>query len=215
MKLLAIETSTDWCGVAFVDRGRAKAIVEERVPRKHAEKLPLFYECLKNDCGFNLDKLDGIAVSIGPGSFTGLRVGLSFAKGLAYAYRLSIIPISSLMVLVHYNGIQKNKGRVFLYSHRDFVYYQEYLSDSSGIKMIGKAKVAVWKEIQPTNKENEIHLQYGCEKLFYGQEKFAETRPSAASVGILAETYFDECVQKDPFLLVPNYISPFKIHSRS
>lgn len=215
MKLLAIETSTDWCGIAFIDNGKTKSIIEHRVPRKHAEKLPIFFETLKKEFELNLENLDGIAVSIGPGSFTGLRVGLSFAKGLAFAFGLSIIPVSSLMVLVHYSGIQKIDGEVFLYSHRDIVYHQKYNSGSTGFKMIGEPKVSAWKEIRSKNNTKEIDLQYGCEGLINEQDLYSETRPSAISVGLLAEIYFNKWVQNDPFLLVPNYVSPFIIHPSS
>ena len=77
MKILAIETSSDICGVALIIDGNCTAIIEESVPRQHAEVLPVLYNKLLDKGQFDLNKIEGIAVSIGPGSFTGLRIGLS------------------------------------------------------------------------------------------------------------------------------------------
>ena len=92
MKLIAIETATEICSIAYLVDGECVALVEKQIPRQHAEKLPLFYEGLVAESNLDLSKIDGIAVSIGPGSFTGLRIGLSYAKGLAYSHKLPIIP---------------------------------------------------------------------------------------------------------------------------
>ena len=53
MNILAIDTSTDWCGIALVQHGECRYKIEEQIPRKHAEKLPRFYELLKDQT--NLD----------------------------------------------------------------------------------------------------------------------------------------------------------------
>ena len=79
MKLIAIETSTEICGIAYIENGNCVEIVEYRIPRQHAEKLPLFYNELIEKTGLNLSEIDAIAVSIGPGSFTGVRIGVATA----------------------------------------------------------------------------------------------------------------------------------------
>ena len=77
MNILAIETATPVCGIALFRQGELVEIREKTLYREHAEKLPLFFEDLREATNLKLGKLDGIAVSIGPGSFTGLRIGLS------------------------------------------------------------------------------------------------------------------------------------------
>jgi tRNA threonylcarbamoyladenosine biosynthesis protein TsaB len=88
MKILAIETATEICGVSYIEDDNVIATVEENIPRQHAKSLPLFYEKLVADTGLKMSSLDGIAISIGPGSFTGLRIGLSYSKGLAFGQGL-------------------------------------------------------------------------------------------------------------------------------
>jgi len=95
VNILAIETATDVCGVALVHDGKALkecALYERHV---HSEKLiTLVDEVLQNSDGY-----DAIAVSIGPGSFTGLRIGLSVAKGLAYAGEKPLIAVPTMEAL--------------------------------------------------------------------------------------------------------------------
>ena len=85
MNVLAIETSTARCGVALtLDRRTVveRSIIEAHI---HSEKLLTLVKDVLTEARIGMDKLDGVAVSIGPGSFTGLRIGLSSAKGLCVA----------------------------------------------------------------------------------------------------------------------------------
>ncbi len=97
MKILGIETATSVCSIALIENSKVlseKSLLEKNI---HSEKIiPLIDEVLKN-----FKEFDKIAVSIGPGSFTGLRVGLSTAKGLAYASKKPIIPVSTLKALAY------------------------------------------------------------------------------------------------------------------
>lgn len=97
-KLLAIETSSEACSVALSYENKVDAIYEH-APRLHGELLlPMVGKLLKNNA-LHLKDLEAIAVSIGPGSFTGLRIGLSVAKALAFSVNLPVIGISSLATL--------------------------------------------------------------------------------------------------------------------
>lgn len=95
MKLLAIDTSTDLASVAvLVDD---ELICDEQGShRTHAQLLLPMIDKLMVHSGLHLSQLDGIIFGCGPGSFTGLRIACSIAKGLAYAHDLSLIPVSSL-----------------------------------------------------------------------------------------------------------------------
>lgn len=202
MNILAIETSTDWCGIAFIQNGQCSHKIEQKIPRKHAEKLPLFYESLCDKINLNKIELDGIAVSIGPGSFTGLRVGLGFSKGLAFAKQLPIVPVPTLNVIAANSGIEKGEYSVLLYSHRDIVYGQNF----SGSIPINEEEAKTWDSINRTG----LIVQYGCEKIMV-DENYSSVPPSAETTGLLAEKNFHEWVNKSPYDLVPNYISPFEL----
>jgi tRNA threonylcarbamoyladenosine biosynthesis protein TsaB len=97
-RLLLIETATATCSVALADGG---VVMEEKVVRegfRHAENLMVLVDDLiKSHGGYST--INGIAVSAGPGSYTGLRIGLSSAKGIAYALEIPIILLSTLEIM--------------------------------------------------------------------------------------------------------------------
>jgi tRNA threonylcarbamoyladenosine biosynthesis protein TsaB len=98
--ILHIETATENCSVALSKGEQLIAVKEESKGLSHAEKLIPFIEELVKSCHLELSDLDAIAVSIGPGSYTGLRIGASTAKGLCYALDIPVITVSTLLSVV-------------------------------------------------------------------------------------------------------------------
>ena len=98
MNLLAIETATEACSVALLC-GDASIDRSEMAPRRHAELVLPMAESLLSEAGIARNQLDAIAVGRGPGAFTGVRLAISVAQGLALALDLPVLPISSLAAL--------------------------------------------------------------------------------------------------------------------
>ena len=95
--ILCIETATKSCSVALAKYGHLVAVKEEVSEKySHSEKLTVFIEQLLQQEGLKVSDLDAIAVSSGPGSYTGLRIGVSTAKGLCYASDMPLIAVSTL-----------------------------------------------------------------------------------------------------------------------
>lgn len=94
--ILNIETSTRVCSVSLAVNGVVKAIKESRVKNSHAEQVTLFSEMVVEKAGFRFDQLDAIAISKGPGSYTGLRIGVSTAKGYCFALDKPLISVGTL-----------------------------------------------------------------------------------------------------------------------
>ena len=97
--ILSIETGTDICSVALANDGELMALRESDEGRDHAKKVALFVDELLRETGVQPADLDAIAVGKGPGSYTGLRIGVSFAKGLCYALGIPLLAIDSLRSL--------------------------------------------------------------------------------------------------------------------
>ncbi|MFV8321463.1 tRNA (adenosine(37)-N6)-threonylcarbamoyltransferase complex dimerization subunit type 1 TsaB [Flavobacterium sp. LB3P21] len=98
--ILNIETATKNCSVALAKDGKTivcKEIAEEGY--SHAERLHVFIEEIIKEAGITLNDLSAIAVSQGPGSYTGLRIGVSAAKGLCYALDIPLIAVDTLQAL--------------------------------------------------------------------------------------------------------------------
>ena len=97
--LLALETATDVCSVALLDAGTPVALLTVGRRRAHAEEVvPMIQEALRL-AGADRRDLDAVAVSAGPGSYTGLRIGVSTAKGLAAAVGAALVAVPTLEAL--------------------------------------------------------------------------------------------------------------------
>ena len=104
--ILCVETATRSCSVALAKDGNLLQFMEEVSEQySHSEQLTLFIESLIKEQGIALSDLDAIAVSKGPGSYTGLRIGVSTAKGLCYALNKPLIGISTLEAMA--SGMEK------------------------------------------------------------------------------------------------------------
>ena len=94
--ILHIETSTELCSVALSHGNNCLAVRENSEGRNHAAMLTPFIDDLLNESNISIHQLDAIAVSSGPGSYTGLRIGLSTAKGLCYGGNIPLMAVSTL-----------------------------------------------------------------------------------------------------------------------
>lgn len=97
--ILCIETGTDICSVGIVSNGELISLRESDSGRDHAKKVAVFVDELLSENNIDPQQIDAVAVGEGPGSYTGLRIGVSFAKGLCYGLGKPLIAVSSLAAL--------------------------------------------------------------------------------------------------------------------
>lgn len=136
--ILNIETATKNCSVALAKEGKTilcKEIAEEGY--SHAERLHVFIEEIVKEAGITFSDLAAIAVSQGPGSYTGLRIGVSAAKGLCYALGIPLIAIDTLQTLAS----------------------QITVSDGLIIPMIDARRMEVYSAVFAPNHENKREIQ--------------------------------------------------------
>jgi tRNA threonylcarbamoyladenosine biosynthesis protein TsaB len=108
MKLLALDTATEACSAAVWVDG---AVLEryERAPRRHAALILPMIEAVLAEAGLDVMRLDAIAVGRGPGAFTGVRIAMGMAQGIAFAADLPVAPVSTLAALAL--GVARETGQ--------------------------------------------------------------------------------------------------------
>lgn len=95
-RLLSLETSTQVCSVAIHQQGELLAFREMREPRSAASQLAVMIDAIMNESNTQPDMLGGVVVAAGPGSYTGLRIGVATAKGICFALNLPLISVNTL-----------------------------------------------------------------------------------------------------------------------
>jgi tRNA threonylcarbamoyladenosine biosynthesis protein TsaB len=121
MIVLALDTCLDACSLAVLDGGIVRAQASHPMGRGHQEALAPLGQAVMAQAGLAFSDIDRIGVTIGPGSFTGLRVGLAFAKGLGAALSIPVVGIGTLAALAEAHGddltfaaIDARRGQVYL-----------------------------------------------------------------------------------------------------
>lgn len=106
--ILCLETATSVCSAALCNRAGLISVRESHENKSHASQLTLFINDLLSENGIKTEDLDAVAVSKGPGSYTGLRIGVSVAKGIAYASSIPLIGIETTLSMFY--GFKNNPG---------------------------------------------------------------------------------------------------------
>ncbi|WP_019220672.1 tRNA (adenosine(37)-N6)-threonylcarbamoyltransferase complex dimerization subunit type 1 TsaB [Bartonella senegalensis] len=131
MLILALDTASIYCAVALTRQKSVIAHISERMNKGHAEKLIGYIAQVTNQANTTLDQVDRIAVNIGPGSFTGVRVGVSTARALSLALEIPAVGVSALEALA-VQASNKNSGlaiTVVIEAGRDMFYHQNFSED--------------------------------------------------------------------------------------
>jgi tRNA threonylcarbamoyladenosine biosynthesis protein TsaB len=212
--ILNIETATKNCSVALSKAGKTLAIRELSEQNfSHAEKLHVFIEELFLETNLKLQDLNAVAVSQGPGSYTGLRIGVSAAKGLCYALSIPLIALDTLEILAR--KIQVNSGIIIpmIDARRLEVFSAFFDSSFTKIRAI-KAEVIDENSYQ---EESEILHLIGDGAMKFKEiltdEKFhyyPEIQyPSAAEMGLISFQKFQNNQFEDVAYFEPFYLKDF------
>jgi len=148
MNLLALDTATEACSVALSVDGRILARYEATA-RGHTEKLVPMVQALLAEAGLGYAQLDGYVCGVGPGSFAGVRIGVSFVKGLALAHERPVVGVSSLSMLAQ-AAIDAGAKRVLaaIDARMDEVYFAAYArADDGRPALIGEERVCAPQDV--------------------------------------------------------------------
>ena len=139
--ILCIDTATMVCSVALAENQKIIANIDSTEEKSHASQLGIYIDNLLKNAGIYLKQLDAVAISRGPGSFTGLRIGVSMAKGLCYGADIPLIAVDTLQAMAY--GIVKLL--------KDFKPGMVNLDDSLYCPMIDARRMEVYTAIYDFN----------------------------------------------------------------
>ncbi|WP_375252890.1 tRNA (adenosine(37)-N6)-threonylcarbamoyltransferase complex dimerization subunit type 1 TsaB [Dokdonia donghaensis] len=214
--ILCLETATTNCSVALSINGEVVMMQEDNAKKySHAERLHTFIKEVLDKAGVAQEKLNAIAVSKGPGSYTGLRIGVSAAKGLCAALDIPLIAVETLRSLSRKQNLTHNELVVPMLDARRMEVYSA-IYDSEG-NVIRGTEAQILDETSFTEylDKNIVHF------IGNGVEKFKEVcthpnarfvtneLPSAAQMAAISDQKFTEGLFEDVAYFEPYYLKDF------
>ena len=213
--ILCLETATTNCSVGIARNGKIVSLKEDNSKSySHAEKLHLFINEALEEAGITIADLDAIAISKGPGSYTGLRIGVSAAKGLCFSLDIPLISVPTLDLLAY-----KLKGKTGIFismldARRMEVYSSVYDSKINQIRET-KAEVLDEQSFIEYLEQSEVHfIGNGVAKFedicthtkaVFHKQKF----PSAQEMAEIAELKYQKSDIEDVAYFEPYYLKDF------
>lgn len=224
--ILSIETGTDICSVALANDGELMALRESDEGRDHAKKVALFVDELLRETGVQPSDLDAIAVGKGPGSYTGLRIGVSFAKGMCYALDIPLIAIGSLDALTEVAREDYDAGILdiedeewakaklcpLVDARRMEVYAQVFDNEGKALTDV-VAEVVTEESFKEWRDDKFVIFGNGAKKCIelLSDAIFVEIAPSARGIVRLAEEAFKAEKFEDLAYFEPFYLKEFLV----
>lgn len=222
--ILCLETSTAVCSVALVDKSNVIALRESLDGQNHAEKITIFIDEVMKEAGVKYQDLDAVAVSMGPGSYTGLRIGVSTAKGLCYAMEKPLIAVDTLAAMAEGFRVNEsmsqrvNESVVFcpMIDARRMEVYSAFFNND--LESISETQAIVIDENSFSDLKKNYHLYLfgdGADKLaslFENEENITVTKNfhcSAAYMAKLADKAFNDNDFVDAAYFEPFYLKNF------
>ncbi|MEP6804048.1 MAG: tRNA (adenosine(37)-N6)-threonylcarbamoyltransferase complex dimerization subunit type 1 TsaB [Flavobacterium sp.] len=212
--ILNIETATKNCSVSVAKNGETivcKEIAEEGY--SHAEKLHVFIEEAIAEAGISVQDLSAIAVSQGPGSYTGLRIGVSAAKGLCFALNIPLIAIDTLQTLASQANVSNGKIIPMIDARRMEVYSEVF---NAGLEIERGIEAEVITEESFSGYTDTIYFVGDCAekcKTVLAKENFVFLEeikyPSAAAMSKISYDKYQKSDTVDVAYFEPYYLKDF------
>jgi len=216
--ILNIESSTTNCSISLSFEGKVISIKENNDEKyTHSTNLHSFIKYVLNESNVSINKLSAIAVSNGPGSYTGLRIGVAAAKGLCYALDIPLISISTLLVLAKQIKFKKD-GLIIpvMDARRNEVYSAVYdksynkireeipeiINEDSFSELVSKNKLHF---IGSGQEKCKILMKTNPNLIFSSKSKF----PSANEMAFLSFEKFNNSKFEDIAYFEPDYLKNF------
>lgn len=219
--ILCIETATKACSVALIKDGEVLSIREQSVQYSHSELVTVYIEEILFETGISLSDLDAVAVSKGPGSYTGLRIGVSAAKGLCFGLDIPLIGVNTLQSMaaginLDANGLSIDKVLFcpMLDARRMEVYFAVYDINNTEIQQ-PQALIINENSFSDILKNHLVYF-FGdgstkCkDKIIHENAIFLDNHePSARYMAAIAQLYFEQAKFENVAYFEPYYLKDF------
>lgn len=204
--LLAIETSSELCGVAVLFDEKKYSEINFRDKRIHSESILIFIERILEISKIKKEELKAISVSSGPGSFTGIRIGYSAAKGIAFGLDLPIIPVNtfSAVAMEIANFLPTTSSFcIAIKASSSELYFGEFenisgdIQEKSPIQLINNSELSIYADKKIVFSD------------FQSKNVIANYLPKANYVGRWATKFGEKFKTFDYDFIEPNYLKKF------
>ena len=223
--ILCIETGTDICSVGLARDGELVSLRESDEGRDHAKNVAVFVDELLRENGVAAEELSAVAVGMGPGSYTGLRIGVSFAKGLCYGLQIPLVAVGSLDSMVQVAREDHDAGIIDVDNWNDVVlcpmvdarrmevYTQMF--DTQGLPLNEvKAEIVTEESFKEWRNERQLVI-FGngaakCREVL-NDATYINVTPSARGLAALAHQRLEAGQTEDIAYFEPFYLKDFII----
>lgn len=201
MKSLLIDTSNKVISLAINDDGIHIAEINANVKRAHSETLMVYISNLFDYAGMKKSEIDRIIVARGPGSYTGVRIGVTVAKTLAFSLKTELYSVSSLFVLAASSDQQGIVAPIFD-ARRGNVFTAAYKFNGDDFEEIQVPRHMSFDEIKEIMKDEDVHFYGNTSEQFKNVDDFSHLTPRISNV----ERFTGALKQEDVHGLVPEYL---------
>ena len=209
MNLLGIESSSRKLSIGLMKDDSFSELHSEKI-NDTANSLPQLTKKIIKSASLSFEDLDAICISAGPGSFTGLRVGMSYAKGIAMALDIPIVPVSTFDSLAFNNSSEELS--TLIYSHGNTFYVCEYSLDGGILLKSSKPKSILKEDVLELSKNivfnGPIHI-FEDLKTYNLKIKFIDL--CVENIIKIAQKNFKLLKTKSLDNLVPEYVGNFEV----
>jgi tRNA threonylcarbamoyladenosine biosynthesis protein TsaB len=218
MIVLAIETATQQVGCALLVDDQVVATHEVSRGRHHAENLVPAIQFLCSQSGIGLRDLSAIAVDVGPGLFTGMRVGITTAKTLALSLAVPVVPVCSLDVLAHPRRHANRTIAAVIDARRGEVYYALFVPEQHGCRRVSEPTVVTPDDLVADLLGLETDLLLAGDGAVTYADRLAadvpralaadpsQAHPAASSLALVAAPFVRSGAGRDALLIEPMYL---------
>jgi tRNA threonylcarbamoyladenosine biosynthesis protein TsaB len=213
--LLIIETSAEVCSVALTTKSEVVAELNSETKNSHSELLAGFAKEILEQNNVSWSNIIAIAINGGPGSYTGLRIGASLAKGICFARKIPLIAVNSLQIIASTaSPLENQKICSLIDARRMNVYFAIFDNNGNTLVQNGFTTLSCDFLIENNLKETDIFVGSGAEKLnqlYNNQLNIAEGTITARDAHILAWKKYEKQEFESVAYYEPNYIKAVHI----